>query len=128
MKSLIIGVDFDGTMVKHKYPEIGAPIEDAVETVLALQEAGHRIILYTMRSGERLVQAVEYMEENGIELWGVNENPTQCHWSKSPKIFCNVYIDDAALGCPLESDGTSRLFVDWVEVTGLLEEQGLLVL
>ena len=126
MKSLFIGVDFDGTCVKHKYPEIGEPLEGAIETILELQEAGHKIILYTMRSEERLVQAVEYLEENGVELYAVNENPTQKYWTKSPKIFCQVYIDDAALGCPLEHPEKGRPFVDWDEVRELLVEQGLL--
>lgn len=128
VKPQIIAIDFDSTMVKYKYPEVGEPIEDAIETVERLIEAGHRIILYTMRSGERLVQAVEYMEENEIELWGVNENPSQHHWNKpmSPKIFANLYIDDCSLGIPLEFEETGRPFVDWVAVADLLEQQGFL--
>lgn len=94
---MYIGIDFDGTMVEHKYPEIGEP----VDVVKKLMTAGHKIILYTMRSGERLEQAVEYLEEEGIVLYAVNENPSQKYWTESPKIFCNLYIDDASLGCPL---------------------------
>ena len=134
MKGLVIGVDFDGTMVKHKYPEIGEPLEGAVETVLRLQEAGHKIILYTMRSHlckaedpvDRLQQAIDYMEENGIELYGVNQNPTQKYWTTSPKAFCHLFIDDASLGIPLEYEETGRPFVDWTEVEELLEERGFL--
>lgn len=126
MKSLVIGIDFDGTMVKHAYPEIGEELELAVETVLNLIEAGHKIILYTMRSGDRLVEAVKYMEENDIKLYGINENPTQHHWTKSNKTFCNLYIDDAALGCPLEFPDKGRPQVDWEEVIDLLEERGIL--
>ncbi len=127
MKSLFIGVDFDGTMVQHKYPEIGEPLENAVEVLEKLQVTGHKIILYTMRSGERLVQAVEYMEENDIELYAVNENPTQKHWTQSPKIFCHIYIDDAGLGIPLDEDNNGdRPVVDWYEVEDLLKEKGLI--
>jgi len=127
MKSLVIGIDFDGTMVTQKYPEIGEELELAIEVLEQLQDAGHKLILYTMRSGERLVQAVEYMEENGIELYGVNENPAQHHWTKSPKIFCNIYIDDAALGCPLDEDhDDTRPVVDWYEVEKMLKEKGIL--
>lgn len=126
MKSMYIGLDFDGTVVKHKYPAIGEPLEYAIETIAELQGAGHKIILYTMRSGERLEQAVEYLEENGIKLYKVNENPSQKHWTESPKIFCNLYIDDAALGCPLDYEATSRPFVDWVTVRELLVEKGYL--
>ena len=134
MKSLFIGIDFDGTMVEHKYPEIGKPLEDAVETCHDLMEAGHKIILYTMRSGERLQQAVEYMQENEIELYAINENPTQHHWTSSPKIFCNIYIDDAALGCPTlqsikdtdENGVAGRPYVDWEIVRELLNDRGVL--
>ena len=46
-----IAVDFDGTCVEHDYPEVGLDVEGAVETLKELQSRGHRIILYTMRSG-----------------------------------------------------------------------------
>jgi hydroxymethylpyrimidine pyrophosphatase-like HAD family hydrolase len=131
-KSLFIGIDFDGTVVKHAYPEIGEPLEGAIETLAALNKAGHKLILYTMRSGERLVQAREYLEENGIELWAVNENPSQKHWTESPKIFCNLYIDDAALGIPLlgdvNDDGviSGRPYVCWESVEILLKQRGVI--
>jgi hydroxymethylpyrimidine pyrophosphatase-like HAD family hydrolase len=132
MKSLYIGIDFDGTVVKHKYPEIGEPIDGAIETLQRLQNAGHKLILYTMRSEERLAEAVEYLEENGIKLYSVNENPSQKHWTTSPKIFCNLYIDDASLGCPTLTDldeGTGKSikpFVDWERVEQMLLFKGVL--
>jgi len=130
MKSLFIGVDFDGTMVTHKYPEIGEPLDGAIETLEELMKAGHKIILYTMRSGERLDQAVEYLEENGIELYGINENKTQKYWTESPKIYCHIYIDDAALGCPLtcdEDEGVQgRPYVEWDGVREILVRRGIL--
>lgn len=126
MKSLFIGLDFDGTMVTHRYPEIGEPLDYAVEVVHKLMKAGHKIILYTMRSGERLQEAVDYLEGEGIVLYGVNENKTQKHWTTSPKIFCNLYIDDAALGIPATVEASGRLIVNWEEVETLLEERGYL--
>ena len=126
MKSLFIGIDFDGTMVEHKYPAMGEPIEQALEVVEELQEAGHKLILYTMRSGDRLEEAVEYMEENGIKLYGVNENKTQKYWTSSPKVHCNVLIDDVALGCPLDYPEKGRPTVDWYGVREWLVEQELL--
>ena len=126
MKPLFIGIDFDGTMVTHKYPAIGEPVENALEVLEKLQAAGHRLILYTMRSGERLVQAVEYLEEEGIELYAVNENPTQKHWTQSPKIYCHIYIDDAALGVPLDYEEDSRPVVDWFEVEKILKEREII--
>jgi hypothetical protein len=60
---------------------------------------------------------VNYLTENGIELYGVNKNPTQVHWTSSPKAYGQVYIDDAAFGCPLiELEGFARPCVNWDEV------------
>lgn len=126
MKSQYIGIDFDGTVVMHKYPEIGEPLDDCLEVLEELIKAGHKLILYTMRSDERLAQAVEYLEGEGIEFYSINENPSQKYWTKSPKIFCNIYIDDAALGCPLTFPETGRPFVNWEEVRELLVERGVL--
>lgn len=125
-KSLYIGIDFDGTCVTHAYPEIGKPIDGAIDTLQELMEKGHKLILYTMRSGERLVQARQYLEANGIELYAVNENPTQKFWTMSPKVFCNIYIDDAALGCPLLPMVGDRARVDWEGVREMLEDRGVL--
>lgn len=126
MKSQFIGIDFDDTIVKHSYPELGDPVDDALETMEDILKAGHKIILYTMRSGERLVEAVEYLEENGIELYGVNENKTQHHWITSKKIFCHLYIDNASLGCPLEFPEKGKPYVNWEEVRELLVERGFI--
>jgi len=125
-KSLYIGIDFDGTMVEHKYPEIGEPVKEALEVVKDLQAAGHKIILYTMRSDERLAQAVDYLEENGIKPYAVNDNPSQKHWTTSKKIYCNLYIDDCTLGVPLITPDKGKPYVDWEEVRELLDERGVL--
>jgi trehalose-6-phosphatase len=77
MKNKIIAVDFDGTIVEHVYPDIGAPVEGALETMTALAARGHKLILWTMRSGDKLDAAVEYLKKNGIPLWGINKNPDQ---------------------------------------------------
>jgi len=110
---MIYAIDFDGTIVTHKYPEIGDPVPGAIETMKSLVAAGHFIILWTMRSDETLQDAVDYLTEQGVALWGVNENPEQ-GWSNSPKAYAHVYIDDAAMGCPMIYPGDkSRPFVDW---------------
>ena len=123
--SQIIGIVFDGTIVEHNYPEIGNPVPGALETMKVLIQQGHKIILWTMRSGETLHAAVEYLKAAGIELHGVNMNPDQ-HWSTSPKAYCHVYIDDAALGCPLERLPNQRPRVYWPTVRRILEHRGLL--
>jgi hypothetical protein len=113
-KSLVIAVDFDGTCVTHEYPHIGKDI-GAVPVLKGFVEAGHRLILYTMRSGKELEAAVDWFKQKGIPLYGVNENPSQKSWTDSPKVYANVYIDDAAFGCPLRYDSASsnKVFVDW---------------
>lgn len=118
--SKIVAVDFDGTIVRHAYPEIGELVPLAIEGLLAFQEKGWKIILYTMRGGEYLQQAVEYLEQAGIELYAVNENPAQSHWTESPKCYAPLYIDDAALGCPLIFPKGERPFVDWQAIFYLM--------
>lgn len=117
MKKLLnmpICVDFDGTIVEHDYPRIGKPVPYAIETIKKLQSMGANIILFTMRSDKTLDEAVKYCNDNGIELYGINRNPSQT-WTNSPKAYGELYIDDAAVGCPLISTD-SRPYVDWLEV------------
>jgi len=119
---LIYCIDFDGTIVEHEYPKIGAPVPHAIECLKALTDSGCYIILWTMRSGEFLNDAVEYLEKHEIPLWGINKNPEQ-DWSTSPKAYAQRYIDDAAMGCPLvyppivtdscETTPIRRPYVDW---------------
>lgn len=122
---MIIALDFDGTTVTHEYPEIGRDI-GAVPVLKELLAKGHQIILYTMRSGEELRQAVEWFAANDISLFGVNENPQQKEWTLSPKVYAHLYIDDAALGIPLNYSGRGRPFVDWHFIRRLLVVRGLL--
>lgn len=119
-KPIIIAVDFDGTCVSHEYPKVGRYI--GAEPVLRkLVERGDKLILYTMRSGAQLDEAVKWFEERQIPLFGINENPTQHTWTSSTKAFAHLYIDDAALGCPLcPGLPGERPFVDWDKVADLL--------
>lgn len=122
-KSKIICVDFDGTCVMHEYPLIGEDVPNAVNVLKQLNENQVKVILWTIRSGDPLQEAINWFIEREIVIWAVNKNPNQRFWSKSPKAYAPVYIDDAALGCPLMSlpDG-SRPFADWVEIERLLKE------
>jgi hypothetical protein len=122
LSDTIIAVDFDGTIVEHRYPVIGEPVPGAVETLKWLQECGAKIILYTMRSRVQLVEAAAWIANRGIELWAINTNPEQASWTTSPKAYAHIYIDDAALGCPVKMDSDNvRLCVDWVDVRAILE-------
>lgn len=123
----IIAVDFDGTCVEHNYPAIGMEVEGAVEVLRAINKRGHRIILNTMRSGEKLDAAVKWFSDRKIVLWGVNRNPEQEEWTTSPKVYADWYIDDSALGCPIMFiDGVRRPVVKWSKVRTLLENNGVL--
>lgn len=123
-KSKIVCVDFDGTCVMHEYPKIGEDVPNAVNVLKRLNENQVKLILWTIRSGEFLQEAVNWFVEREIEIWAVNKNPQQRFWSKSPKAYAPVYIDDAALGCPLimPPDENSRPFADWREIEKLLTE------
>jgi hypothetical protein len=116
---MYICIDFDGTIVDHRFPDIGPPAPGALEWLERFQQAGAKLILFTMRSaggkhGDTLGAAVKYLADQGIKLYGVNKNPTQVHWTTSPKAYGQIYIDDSAFGCPLiQPDGFQRLCVDW---------------
>lgn len=123
---MIFGIDFDGTIVTHDFPEIGDPVPNALPVMKRLGYAGHHIILFTIRSGQTLDQAVGYLKNNDIDLYGVNVNPQQKSWSNSPKPYCHMYIDDAALGCPLVEGVHERPFVNWLTVERVLIKKGIL--
>ena len=111
---MTIAIDFDGTCVTHEYPEIGRDL-GATTTLKTLVDNGHKLVLLTMRSGKTLEDAKHWFEEKGIILYGVNENPSQKQWTESPKVYANLYIDDANLGVPLvkNSIASDRPYVDW---------------
>ena len=124
---MYICVDFDGTLVDHRYPVLGEPVPGALDWLKRLQVLGARLILFTMRSntkecGQLLREAVQYLENNGIKLYGVNRNPDQDDWTTSPKAYGDIYIDDSAFGCPLiHPRGFARPCVDWKIVGPQLE-------
>jgi len=122
---MIIAVDFDGTIVEHEYPKIGKPVPLAIETTKDLQKSGHDLILWTVRIGEHLREACEYCMTNGISFFGINENPGQKFWNGSPKAYAQIYIDDAAFGCPLlpSQEQNGRPYVDWAKVREHFELQ-----
>ena len=107
-KSLIIAIDFDGTVVEDEYPKIGKPMVFAFETLTKLQEDGHRLILWTYRSGKRLKEAVVFCKENGIEFYAVNESYEQEEFNEgiSRKINADIFVDDRNIGG----------FIGWGEV------------
>ncbi len=99
--SKLIAVDFDGTIVEDKYPEIGKPLMFAFETLKRLQQDGHRLILWTYRAGGRLKEAVEFCKKHGVEFYAVNasypEEVVEAGRS-SRKINADIFIDDRNFG------------------------------
>jgi hydroxymethylpyrimidine pyrophosphatase-like HAD family hydrolase len=97
---MILAIDFDGTIVEHKYPSIGPQRPFAIDTLLALQKKGHRLILWTHRSGKTLDEAVEYCRKKGLEFYAVNRNYPEEKWDAqdSRKVLADLYIDDRNLG------------------------------
>lgn len=97
-----IAVDFDGTIVTHKYPDIGSEIPFATETLKMLIRDHHRLILWTVREGELLQEAIDWCKERGVEFWAVNRDyPEESlennnHFSR--KIKADYFIDDRNVG------------------------------
>ncbi len=111
---LTIAVDFDGTIVRDAYPDIGKPMMFAFETLKMLQDKNHKLILWTYRHGRALEEAVAFCKQNGIEFYAVNksypEEPDDLDGA-SRKINAGIFIDDRNLGG----------FPGWGEVHQMIE-------
>jgi hypothetical protein len=133
-------IDFDGTCVTHEFPKVGKDI-GATVVLKKLVDAGHKLILFTMRAnvndvfspefegkftGNYLDDAVDWFKQNDIHLYGIQTNPTQHTWTSSPKAYGQLFIDDCGMGCPLIYPKEGRPYVDWNCVEKILVEKGLL--
>lgn len=98
---MIIAVDFDGTIVEHAYPHIGTEIPFAIETLKKLQLEKHRIILWSVREGKLLDEAVDFCHKRGLDFYAVNKDfPEETRDNKllSRKLKADLFIDDRNLG------------------------------
>jgi hypothetical protein len=96
-----IAVDFDGTIVEHRYPAIGEEKLFAFDTLKQLQKLGHQLILWTFRHGKELDQAIDYCRKNGVEFYAVNKSyPEEVFDPKeiSRKLDADLFIDDRNIG------------------------------
>ncbi len=112
---MVIAVDFDGTIVEHRYPQIGQDIPFAIETLKELQKQDNKIILWTYRAGEYLDEAVDYCQKRGLHFYAVNSNEPDEEFDarfSSRKIYADVYIDDRNIGG----------LVSWSEIWQLLNK------
>ena len=102
-----IAVDFDGTLCKSKFPEIGEPKPLVIGYIKRQAAAGAHIILYTCRENgtkrNLLDEALQFCAQQGIELYAVNENPDNTFPEEygidfgGRKVYADIYIDDKAV-------------------------------
>ena len=98
---MTIAVDFDGTIVEHRYPKIGEEIPFATETLKILAQERHKLILWTVREGELLEEAIEWCRQRGVFFYSVNKDypeEEKSHNGFSRKLTADLFIDDRNLG------------------------------
>lgn len=98
---MTIAVDFDGTIVEHRYPKIGQEIPFATETLKILAQERHKLILWTVREGELLEEAIEWCRQRGVFFYSVNKDypeEEKSHNGFSRKLKADLFIDDRNLG------------------------------
>lgn len=96
---MIIAVDFDGTIVEHEYPRIGAPIPFAIDTLLRLQKDEHVLLLWTVRTDALLQEAIDYCAKKGLTFYAANKNyPEEDPTKASRKLNADIFIDDRNIG------------------------------
>ncbi len=99
--SKTIAIDFDGTIVEDKFPAVGKPMIFAFDTLKKLQEDGHKLVLWTYRTGRELNEAVEFCAKNGIEFYAINnsfEGEVYKQQEASRKINADIFVDDRNVG------------------------------
>ena len=107
MKYKTIAVDFDGTIVEDRYPDIGPLIPEARKTLQEFKAIGGKVILWTCRTGADLSSALVYLDGVGIHIDAVNSHlPENIETFRrqfphvldrdveSRKIPADMYLDD----------------------------------
>lgn len=113
---MTIAIDFDGTIVEHRYPQIGNEIPFATDTLKMLINDRHRLILWSVREGKLLEEAVEWCRQRGVEFYAVNKDYPEeetAHRNFSRKIKADIFIDDRNLGG----------LPDWGEIYRMIREK-----
>jgi hydroxymethylpyrimidine pyrophosphatase-like HAD family hydrolase len=99
-KRLVLGIDFDGTIVEEAFPNIGAIKPKTVELMQEAMDKGHLVIVWTARSMKAESDAIDFLNDNNIPYHYVNENPEDPYYIRGEqgrKIFCDYYLDDRAV-------------------------------
>ena len=98
---MTIAVDFDGAIVEHRNPQIGEEIPFATATLKMLRTERHRLILWSVREGKLLEEAVEWRRKRGGEFYADNRDYPEediAHTGFSRKVNADLFIDDRNLG------------------------------
>ena len=131
MSRLKIAVDFDGTLCKHRYPEIGEELPKGIEFLKNLRELGVQVYLDTMRCGKELEEAIKWCKDRGLEFDSIGPHITQRRWTTSPKCHADYEIDDrSCFGDLISYDELDRPYVNWINLiqdfTARLKREGWL--
>lgn len=122
-----IAVDFDGTIVEDRFPAIGPELPFAVETLRMLQKDQHRIILWTVREGDTLREAVEWCRKRGLEFYAVNkdfpEENIALNEQFSRKLKADVFIDDRQVGGLLDWGQIYRMITENLTVRAFVRDE-----
>lgn len=124
---MTIAVDFDGTIVEHRYPEIGEELPFATETLKMLIKDHHRLILWSVREGKLLQEAIDWCKNRGVEFWAVNrdypeEDGTKNNNHFSRKLKADLFIDDRNVGGLLDWGQIYHMIHDHKTVKDLIRE------
>lgn len=96
----IIGVDFDGTLASDCFPYIDSaePNIELIKNLIEERNKGNKVILWTCRTDDCLIDAINFCKKYGLEFDAVNDNIQELKdvGLNPRKIYCNEYIDDKA--------------------------------
>lgn len=109
----VIAVDFDGTLVKDQFPNLGQPFIEGINTVNAMIEVGYEIVIWTAR--QELVPVMEHLKNHGLNIDKVKINAHADYMlnryeSQGIKIGASIYIDDRGYGAPIFNDS------EWLKI------------
>ena len=97
----IIAVDFDGTLVKDDYPDIGEVNWLLLDVLKFIQRySDTKLILWSCRTGDKLQEAVEACNKYGLRFDAVNENLPEIvklFGGDNRKVYADLYLDDKSL-------------------------------
>lgn len=98
---MIIAVDFDGILCENEFPKIGKPNYEMISAVREAIDRGHEVILWTVRNGKELDEAIAWCADRGLHFCAVNDQAPSnkaeydgVYETPSRKVYADIYIDD----------------------------------